>query len=79
MVNAAIWQHAVAIAASLGALAWLVRRSMKGGGKATGPCASCPASKGLTAKPARVSIHPGPRTTVPVHDRSRRASAAGDH
>jgi hypothetical protein len=72
MVNAAVWQHVVAIAASLVALAWLVRRSVKGGGKTTGPCASCPASRGLTAKPGRGSIHilpgsgAGPRATVPA-------------
>ena len=39
MVNAALWQHVVAIAASGLALGWLVRRAVKGGGKATGPCA----------------------------------------
>jgi hypothetical protein len=47
MMNAALWQHVVAIAMAAGALGWLVRRAVKGGGsKATGSCASCPASKG---------------------------------
>lgn len=46
-MNAALWQHVVAIALAAGALGWLVRRAVKGGGsKATGPCASCPASRG---------------------------------
>ncbi|HET9253552.1 MAG TPA: hypothetical protein VFP58_15670 [Candidatus Eisenbacteria bacterium] len=46
-MSAPVWQHVVAIAISAGALGWLVRRAVKGGGsKATGPCASCPASRG---------------------------------
>lgn len=46
-MNAALWQHVVAIALAAVALGWLVRRAVKGGGsKATGPCASCPASRG---------------------------------
>jgi hypothetical protein len=56
-MKAAIWQHAVAIAAAAGALAWLVRRAVKGGGsKATGPCASCPASRGASGRVAIQTI-----------------------
>lgn len=45
MVSAAAWQHVVAIVAAVLALLWLVRRARKGGSKATGPCAACPASR----------------------------------
>jgi hypothetical protein len=45
MLHAGLWQHVIAIAVALVALAWLVRRALKGGGKSTGPCASCPASR----------------------------------
>jgi len=67
MMNGVLWQHVVAIALAIGALTWLVRRAVKGGGsKATGPCASCPASRGVVAQSPVAQPLPLRRSTIPV-------------
>ena len=66
MMNGVLWQHVVAIALAIVALTWLVRRAVKGGGsKATGPCASCPASRGVARSPVAQPL-PLRRSTIPV-------------
>jgi len=63
-----VWgQHVVAVAISVGAAAWLIRRAVRSGGG--GPCASCGIQRAVKkrapggAAPAGVALYgPGPST-----------------